>query len=82
MPGVRSAICTQPLLYTTVPSIKHTLQVNSSLRRRQRKPMQFRPSLRIELGFSRPFDTDSIKQRLLASGSSDGPITNAETYGA
>lgn len=66
MPGVRSAICTQPLLYTTVPSIKHTLQVNSSLRRRQRKPMQFRPSLRIELGFSGPFDTDSIKQQTVS----------------
>jgi hypothetical protein len=46
-------------LITTGAIVEHTLQVNPSLRRRQRKPVQFWPGFRIEVGLSASFGADT-----------------------
>jgi hypothetical protein len=65
MPSVQSAIwISQPSL--TGVCQKHTLQVNSGFGRRQRKPVQLRPGLCVEVGFSAPFSADSTRKQASA----------------
>lgn len=67
---------------TTRAGVKHTLQVHTSLRRRQRKPVQFRPSFCVEVSFSGAFGADSKRNQPSASGPSNVPAIRIETHGA